>query len=349
MFREEKRQSTHDYEPFGVEIPPYNESASNSHKFTGHERDATTGYDYMHFRYYASTIGRFMKPDNVLGDLANPQSFNRYSYVRGNPVNMNDPTGHLPATYYRDGIEVGTIGLNSGTVGATGVSSGIDLGVWTWRNQAIQNLHSLFGIDARGHEMAMLVGATYDIAKQVKAGKTTDFSVPVNWCIKDMNIDRVTGLDAVLFYNGTTKQYVLAFAGTNELRDWKASLAAEFIGCSEQYAAAYRYTQYVMETYSPNITLAGHSLGGGEVGYLAVRFDLHGYTFNASGINSSMIGGQAGRQKALGLITAYHTSGDPLTGAQYMTPLANSLGRNIYIGRGGHGIEYFINAPVISR
>jgi len=50
--------------------------------------------DFMHFRYYASAMGRFMRPDNILGNLTNPQSFNRYSYVKGNPVNFNDPTGH---------------------------------------------------------------------------------------------------------------------------------------------------------------------------------------------------------------------------------------------------------------
>ncbi|HNS76870.1 N-acetylmuramoyl-L-alanine amidase [Mesotoga prima] len=48
----------------------------------------------MHFRYYGSNIGRFMKPDNVTGSPLNPQNWNLYSYVRGNPVNMNDPTGH---------------------------------------------------------------------------------------------------------------------------------------------------------------------------------------------------------------------------------------------------------------
>ena len=48
----------------------------------------------MHFRYFGSTMGRFCKPDNVNGKLANPQSWNRYSYVVGNPVNLNDPTGH---------------------------------------------------------------------------------------------------------------------------------------------------------------------------------------------------------------------------------------------------------------
>ncbi|MCX7831274.1 MAG: hypothetical protein N2445_09510, partial [Acidobacteria bacterium] len=39
-------------------------------------------------------MGRFLKPDNVIPNASNPQSWNLYSYVNSNPVNMNDPTGH---------------------------------------------------------------------------------------------------------------------------------------------------------------------------------------------------------------------------------------------------------------
>jgi RHS repeat-associated protein len=108
--------SRHDYEPFGVEIAPYptgdEDTAKNTHRFTGHERDANTGYDYMHYRSYGSNIGRFMKPDNITGTPLNPQSWNLYSYVRGNPVNFNDPTGHRPTspkgiTYIYDDPDVG--------------------------------------------------------------------------------------------------------------------------------------------------------------------------------------------------------------------------------------------------
>ncbi len=53
-----------------------------------------TPFAHMHFRYYASTMGRFMKPDNMITNAANPQSWNLYSYCNGNPVNFNDPTGH---------------------------------------------------------------------------------------------------------------------------------------------------------------------------------------------------------------------------------------------------------------
>ncbi|MBK7894750.1 MAG: hypothetical protein IPJ90_07675 [Anaerolineaceae bacterium] len=35
-----------------------------------------------------------MSPDTIVPNPTNPQSFNRYSYVRNNPVNLKDPTGH---------------------------------------------------------------------------------------------------------------------------------------------------------------------------------------------------------------------------------------------------------------
>jgi RHS repeat-associated protein len=85
--------STHDYEPFGLEIGPI-ETSDNTHRFTGHERDAETGNDYMHFRFYGANMGRFAKPDsNFDGAANNPQGWNLYSYVRGNPVNFSDPSG----------------------------------------------------------------------------------------------------------------------------------------------------------------------------------------------------------------------------------------------------------------
>jgi hypothetical protein len=39
-------------------------------------------------------INRFLQPDSIIPNPANPQSWNRYSYVTNRPVNFNDPTGH---------------------------------------------------------------------------------------------------------------------------------------------------------------------------------------------------------------------------------------------------------------
>jgi RHS repeat-associated protein len=57
-------------------------------------RDSATGLDYTNNRYYSNAYGRFMTPDPGLGSSpANPQSWNRYTYTLGDPVNYNDPGG----------------------------------------------------------------------------------------------------------------------------------------------------------------------------------------------------------------------------------------------------------------
>jgi hypothetical protein len=45
-------------------------------------------------RFYSPTLGRFLQPDSIVPD--GTQGLNRFSYVRNNPVNFNDPTGHKP-------------------------------------------------------------------------------------------------------------------------------------------------------------------------------------------------------------------------------------------------------------
>lgn len=63
-------------------------------KFTGKELDKETGIYYYGARYYEPLIGRFLEADSLMGDLKSPQSMNRYSYVRNNPLILNDPTGN---------------------------------------------------------------------------------------------------------------------------------------------------------------------------------------------------------------------------------------------------------------
>ncbi len=44
-------------------------------------------------RNYASNPGRWTTPDPLGGDLTNPQSLNRYTYARDNPLSLTDATG----------------------------------------------------------------------------------------------------------------------------------------------------------------------------------------------------------------------------------------------------------------
>jgi hypothetical protein len=45
-------------------------------------------------RFYSVALGRFQQPDTIIPNPANPQSFNRFSYVYNRPINYNDPSGH---------------------------------------------------------------------------------------------------------------------------------------------------------------------------------------------------------------------------------------------------------------
>ncbi len=58
-----------------------------------YERDTESVNDYAMFRYHVNRLGRFSSPDPVAGSIADPQSLNRYAYVRNDPVNLIDASG----------------------------------------------------------------------------------------------------------------------------------------------------------------------------------------------------------------------------------------------------------------
>ncbi|WP_430625473.1 RHS repeat-associated core domain-containing protein, partial [Streptococcus suis] len=66
----------------------------NPFAYNGEARDVT-GLDYLRARYYDSSAGTFLTEDSYQGQVTDPLSQNRYSYVHNNPVNYNDPSGHF--------------------------------------------------------------------------------------------------------------------------------------------------------------------------------------------------------------------------------------------------------------
>lgn len=84
--------------PYGLEKP--SATTNGTEKFTGYLRDAETAMDYAINRYHVPGTGRFLTPDPSMDgvDFNNPQSWNAYAYVNGDPINFNDASGLGPVT-----------------------------------------------------------------------------------------------------------------------------------------------------------------------------------------------------------------------------------------------------------
>jgi len=82
------------FDPFGT--VRFDDGVETDRSFTGQYGDPSTGLLFYNARYYDPLVGRFVSPDSIVPDPANPQDLNRYSYVRNNPVSYTDPTGNWP-------------------------------------------------------------------------------------------------------------------------------------------------------------------------------------------------------------------------------------------------------------
>ncbi|MGI8838871.1 MAG: S8 family serine peptidase [Pyrinomonadaceae bacterium] len=86
--------STVEPDPWGAYTNRYSNGSFQPREFTSYERDANRSDEAM-FRRYNRWHSRFDQPDPYDGsyELGDPQSFNRYAYVQGDPVNFVDPSG----------------------------------------------------------------------------------------------------------------------------------------------------------------------------------------------------------------------------------------------------------------
>jgi RHS repeat-associated protein len=90
--------------PFGEEISSIRQDGEQM-KLTGHERDlgisssAADDLDYMHARHYSALTGGFVSTDKAPGAPRRPQSWNRYAYVRRNPLKLVDPNGDFGLSF----------------------------------------------------------------------------------------------------------------------------------------------------------------------------------------------------------------------------------------------------------
>ncbi|RPI78063.1 MAG: hypothetical protein EHM45_06880, partial [Desulfobacteraceae bacterium] len=85
------------YEPYGS-VHIHEGAEVTAYKFTDQEFDNETNLYNYDARLYDPITGMFITPDSVMANPLDPQSFNRFSYCRNNPLIYLDPTGHSPSS-----------------------------------------------------------------------------------------------------------------------------------------------------------------------------------------------------------------------------------------------------------
>ena len=92
------------YLPFGGYRGGSGPNAVTDRGFTGQRENMSLGLYYYQARYYLPYLNRFISADTLVPDPANPQSYNRYSYVLNSPLNFRDPSGHNPVCNHDSSI-----------------------------------------------------------------------------------------------------------------------------------------------------------------------------------------------------------------------------------------------------
>lgn len=208
------------YTPYG-EIVQANSCGTDSvnFKFTGKELDEESGLYDFGVRPYDPAIGRFLGADSLIPSVTDSQMFNRYTYVRDNPILYVDPTGHMPNVFGDFAHAVGTMFHDLGQ--AVG---GMARGVWS----AVS-------------EVGQFIGRTFDTAGKIMRAMATDPTTLVTFVVA-----------AALTYSGLYPPALLMWVQATA-----ASIAAQSIavaaGVRDPMAIAIIATVASVAAASPNL------------------------------------------------------------------------------------------------
>ncbi|NEW08357.1 RHS repeat-associated core domain-containing protein [Paenibacillus sp. SYP-B3998] len=83
--------NSYSYDIFG-NIVSQTENLPQPFKYSGEMMDDKVGLQYLRARWYDPSMGRFVGEDSYGGQVNNPLSLNRFTYVENNPLTHVDPT-----------------------------------------------------------------------------------------------------------------------------------------------------------------------------------------------------------------------------------------------------------------
>jgi RHS repeat-associated protein len=122
------------YDPWGARRSPDGRAANPAsfdlpvgrRGFTSQETIPNVGLINMNGRVYDPVVGRFLSPDPTIQFPTDLQDYNRYSYVKNNPLRYTDPTGFFINAGFDQFVEFGIAMVGVGVCfGSGGAGCGI--------------------------------------------------------------------------------------------------------------------------------------------------------------------------------------------------------------------------------
>ncbi len=271
--------------------------------FTGRPLDQATSLQNNLHRWYDPATGRWMSEDPIGFE---GRDGNLSAYVGNGPVNATDPSG----LQYGLRPEIGAHMIPA-------MMHDHPLAVERRRKEAERRLAEYYRNlpSADELEQALLYA---DLAQGAYVLETND--VCRGWQVIDFE-ERKDGYRTVLYRRrgeDGTFEYIRAFAGTDQKRDWITSFLQGRGYPSPQYIRAEAVAKLDLVSYgTDNLHFIGHSLGGGLASTAAIVTGVGATTFNAAGVHEFMSirypDNWAAQRK---LITAYRVVGEALTSLQ---------------------------------
>jgi len=166
-------------------------------------------------------------------------------------------------------------------------------------------------------EMAGLSSAVYDLPGTKGADPEAWERDTKDWELVESK-DHKSGFKAAVFHHKERDEYVIAFAGTENLTDWKANIVQGVGKNSEQHQQAVRLAQKYSDMSGSKVTLTGHSLGGGLATIASAVTRRPAVVFNPAGVHDNTFerfdtDREDFREKAeAGLVRSYVVEGEVL-------------------------------------
>ncbi len=120
---------------------------------------------------------------------------------------------------------------------------------------------------------------------------------------------------------GTDAHYVVAFRGSATASDWRSNFQQGVGLTPDNYRKALAIGSKLALSGNANITITGHSLGGGLASAAAIASGSNATTFNSAGLSDSTIRQARGIHATSGVatadkVTAYYVRGEILSSIQ---------------------------------